>query len=129
MNNTGICAIHRNGEEVSLLFGMPALEYFQNKVFDGSVLTDDQGNTVGNVSVAFLLHAGYWNYCIANGYSPKKKIGDFLAWLEENIGNPGIQVDLDAAALCFRESKSLVKYKERIQQAVEDAKKKLTGKE
>ncbi len=72
MNNTGRCSIQVNGEQVDLLFGMPAVEYIAKKVEEGSMVLDEDGNTIGNSSIAFLIHAGYWNHCIANGLTPKK---------------------------------------------------------
>lgn len=130
MNNTGLCSILMNGEDVALLFAMPACEYFQKKIEEGSILVDDDGNTVGNTSIAFLIHAGYWNYCIGNGYSPKKKIGDFLQWIEDSVEDPVVQDQLLTVANTFRDSRSLSKFKERAEKAVEELKKKtaeLTG--
>lgn len=115
-----------NGGAITLLFAMPACEYFQKKILDGSVIIDDDGNTVGSSSLAFLCYAGYWNYCIANGRPPKKTISDFLNWVEDNMEDESAQADLLSVAECFRDSKSVVKFKERNEKQVEEAKKKIS---
>jgi hypothetical protein len=132
MNNTGICSILMNGEDVALLFAMPACEYFQLKIAEGSIMVDDEGNTIGNSSLAFLLHAGYWNHCIANGQVPKKKIGDFFEWLEDNDDEETVQQQLLIIAEAFRDSRSLAKLKDRVEKKTDEIKKKiqeLNGKE
>lgn len=121
-----------NGEDVALLFAMPSCEYFQTKIAEGSIMVDEEGNTIGNSSIAFLVHAGYWNHCIANGQAPKKKIGDFLEWIEDNSDNEKAQQELLTVAETFRDSRSLAKYKERAEKKLEELKKKiqdLNGKE
>lgn len=125
MNTTGLCAIGINGEETALLFAMPACEYFQTKIAEGSIMIDDEGNTIGNTSIAFLVHAGYWNHCIANGMAPKKTIGDFLQWIEENADDETVQQQLLTAAETFRDSRSLTKFKDRIEKKTEELKKKI----
>jgi hypothetical protein len=132
MNNTGICSILMNGEDVALLFAMPACEYFQTKIAEGSIMVDEEGNTIGNSSLAFLVHAGYWNHCIANGVAPKKQIGDFLQWLEDNEDDETVQQQLLIVAEAFRDSRSLAKLKDRVEKKTEEIKKKiqeLNGKE
>lgn len=114
-----------NGEDVALLFAMPACEYFQMKIEEGSIMVDEEGNTVGNTSIAFLIHAGYWNHCIANGLAPKKKIGEFLEWLEDNSDDEIVQQQLLTVAEAFRDSRSLEKFKEKIEKKTEEIKKKI----
>lgn len=114
-----------NGDDVALLFAMPACEYFQKKIEDGSIIIDDDGNTVGNTSLAFLIHAGYWNHCIANGFSPKRKIGDFLQWLEEAGEDEEVQKQLLTVAETFRDSRSVAKFKEKAEKKTETLKKKI----
>jgi len=126
MNTSGLCSILMNGEDVTLLFAMPACEYFQTKIIEGSILVDDDGSTIGNSSLAFLLHAGYWNNCIANGRAPKLKIGDFLEWIEVNIDDEVVQTQLLSVAEAFRESQSLERIKKRTEKQVEELKKKVT---
>lgn len=121
MNTSGLCSIHMNGEDVTLLFAMPACEYFQAKIVEGSIMVDDDGNTVGNSSLAFLLNAGYWNNCIANGRAPKLKIIDFLQWVEEYEDDETAQKQLLAVAEAFRDSQSV----ERFKKKAEDLKKKI----
>jgi hypothetical protein len=125
MNNTGICSILMNGEDVALLFAMPACEYFQTKIAEGSIMVDEEGNTLGNTSIAFLIHAGYWNHCISNGVAPKKKIGEFLEWLEDNSDDEVVQQQLLLVAEVFRDSRSLEKFKEKIEKKTEEIKKKI----
>lgn len=125
MNTSGICSIHMNGEDVTLLFAMPACEYFQAKITEGSIIVDDDGNTVGNTSLAFLIHAGYWNNCIANGKAPKLKIGDFLQWLEENVDEEPVQKQLLTVAEAFRDSQSVERFKNRAEKQTEELKKKI----
>jgi hypothetical protein len=115
-----------NGEDVTLLFAMPACEYFQAKITEGSIIVDDDGNTVGNTSLAFLMHAGYWNNCIANGKAPKLKIGDFLQWLEENVDEEPVQKQLLTVAETFRDSQSVERFKKRAEKQTEELKKKIT---
>lgn len=115
-----------NGEDVTLLFAMPACEYFQRKITEGSIMVDDEGNTVGNSSLAFLIHAGYWNNCIANGKAPKLKIGDFLEWVEVNVDNEAIQAQLLTVAETFRDSQSVERHKKRTEKEIEELKKKVT---
>jgi len=126
MNTSGLCSILMNGEDVTLLFAMPACEYFQNKIAEGSIMVDDEGNTVGNSSLAFLLHAGYWNNCIANGKPPKLKIGDFLEWIEENVDDEQVQKQLMKVAETFRDSQSVERFKKRTEKQIEELKKKVT---
>jgi hypothetical protein len=114
-----------NGEDVTLLFAMPACEYFQAKITEGSIIVDDDGNTVGNTSLAFLMHAGYWNNCIANGKAPKLKIGDFLQWLEENVDEEPVQKQLLTVAETFRDSQSVERFKNRAEKQTEELKKKI----
>jgi hypothetical protein len=114
-----------NGEDVTLLFAMPACEYFQAKITEGSIIVDDDGNTVGNTSLAFLMHAGYWNNCIANGKAPKLKIGDFLQWLEENVDEEPVQKQLLTVAEAFRDSQSVERFKNRAEKQTEELKKKI----
>jgi hypothetical protein len=125
MNTSGLCAIQMNGEDVTLLFAMPACEYFQSKITEGSILIDDDGNTIGNSSLAFLINAGYWNNCIANGRAPKKKIGDFLEWVESSIDDESVQTQLLAVAEAFRDSQSLERFKKRTEKQTEELKKKI----
>lgn len=126
MNTSGLCSILMNGEDVTLLFAMPACEYFQTKITEGSILVDDEGNTIGNSSLAFLLHAGYWNNCIANGRAPKLKIGDFLEWVEVSIDDEQVQNQVLAVAEAFRDSQSLERFKKKTEKQVEELKKKVT---
>lgn len=125
MNTSGLCSIQMNGEDVTLLFAMPACEYFQTKIAEGSILVDDDGNTIGNSSLAFLLNAGYWNNCIANGRAPKLKISDFLAWIEENEDDETIQKQLLIVAEAFRDSQSVERFKKKAEKKTEDLKKKI----
>lgn len=126
MNNSGLCSLQMNGEDVTLLFAMPACEYFQRKITEGSIMVDDEGNTVGNSSLAFLIHAGYWNNCIANGKAPKLKIGDFLEWIEVNVYDEAIQKQLLTVAETFRDSQSVERHKKRTEKEIEELKKKVT---
>lgn len=114
-----------NGEVVTLLFAMPACEYFQKKIAEGSIMVDDDGNTIGDASLAFLLHAGYWNNCIANGRAPKLKIGDFLEWLESNVDDESVQQQLLTVAEAFRDSQSVERFKKRAEKQTEELKKKI----
>lgn len=114
-----------NGEDVALLFAMPACEYFQTKIAEGSIMVDDDGNTIGNTSIAFLLNAGYWNSCIANGKAPKLKINDFLQWVEANVDVEPAQEQLLAVAEAFRDSQSVEKFKKRTEKKTEELKKKI----
>jgi hypothetical protein len=125
MNNTGLCSILMNGEDVTLLFAMPACEYFQKKIADGSIMVDDEGNTIGNTSLAFLLNAGYWNNCIANGKAPKLKINDFLEWLEDNEDEEPVQKQLLLVAETFRDSQSVDRFKKKAEKKTEELKKKI----
>ncbi len=114
-----------NGDDVTLLFAMPACEYFQTKIAEGSIMVDDDGNTVGNSSLAFLIYAGYWNNCIANGRAPKLNIGNFLEWLEENVDEESTQKQLVNMAETFRDSKSVERFKKRTEKQTEEIKKKI----
>lgn len=114
-----------NGDDVTLLFAMPACEYFQAKIIEGSIIVDDEGNTVGDSSLAFLLYAGYWNNCIANGKPPKLKIGDFLQWLEVNVEDEVVQHQLLTVAEVFRDSQSVDRFKKRAEKQTEELKKKI----
>lgn len=114
-----------NGDDVILLFAMPACEYFQKKIIDGSIIVDDEGNTVGDSSIAFLLYAGYWNNCIANGKPPKLKISDFLEWIEVNADDEKVQQELLTVAETFRDSQSVERYKKRTEKQTEELKKKI----
>lgn len=114
-----------NGEDVALLFAMPACEYFQTKIVEGSIIVDDEGNTIGNSSIAFLLNAGYWNHCIANGVAPKKKIGDFLDWIEINADDEKTGQQLIEVANCFKDSQSVERFKKRTEKQVNELKKKI----
>lgn len=125
MNTSGLCSIRMNGEDVTLLFAMPACEYFQKKITDGSVMVDDEGNTIGDTSLAFLLHAGYWNNCIANGKAPKLKIGAFLQWMEENAEDESVQSQLLSVAEAFRDSQSVERFKKKAEKQTEELKKKI----
>lgn len=130
MNTSGICSILMNGEDVTLLFAMPACEYFQTKIAEGSIMVDDDGNTIGNSSIAFLLHAGYWNNCIANGRAPKLKISDFLQWIDDHVDDEQAQQQLLTVAETFRDSQSVERFKKRTEKKTEELKKKtaeLTG--
>lgn len=125
MNTSGLCSILMNGDDVTLLFAMPACEYFQAKIIEGSIIVDDEGNTVGDSSLAFLLYAGYWNNCIANGKPPKLKIGDFLQWLEVNVDDEVVQHQLLTVAEAFRDSQSVERFKKRTEKQTEELKKKI----
>lgn len=114
-----------NGEDVTLLFAMPACEYFQAKIAEGSIMVDDDGNTIGNSSLAFLLNAGYWNNCIANGRAPKLKISDFLEWVEVNADEGPVQEQLVMVAEAFRDSQGVERFKKRVEKKTEDLKKKI----
>lgn len=114
-----------NGEDVTLLFAMPACEYFQTKIADGSIMVDDEGATIGNGSVAFLIYAGYWNNCIANGRAPKLKIGDFLEWVDSVIDDEPTQSQLLTVAETFRDSQSVERFKKRIEKQTDELKKKI----
>ena len=114
-----------NGEDVTLLFAMPACEYFQKKIADGSIIVNDDGNTVGDTSLAFLLYAGYWNNCIANGKAPKLKIGDFLEWIETNGDDEVVQQQLLTVAEAFRDSQSVERYKKKAEKQTAELKKKI----
>ena len=114
-----------NGDDVTLLFAMPACEYFQTKIIEGSIMIDDEGNTIGDTSLAFLLHAGYWNNCIANGRAPKLKIGDFLEWIEDNADDEQVQMQLLSVAEAFRDSQSVDRFKKRTEKQTEEIKKKI----
>lgn len=124
MNTSGICSILMNGEDVTLLFAMPACEYFQTKIAEGSIMVDDEGNTMGNSSIAFLLHAGYWNNCIANGRAPKIKISDFLQWIDDHVDDEQAQQQLLTVAETFRDSQSVERFKKRTEKKTEELKKK-----
>lgn len=125
MNTSGLCSIRMNGEDVTLLFAMPACEYFQKKIIEGSIMVDDDGNTVGDTSLAFLLYAGYWNNCIANGKAPKLNIGNFLQWIEDNVDDEAVQQQLLTMAETFRDSQSVERYKKRTEKQTEELKKKI----
>lgn len=125
MNTTGLCSVQMNGEDVTLLFAMPACEYFQTKIADGSIMVDDEGATIGNGSVAFLIYAGYWNNCIANGRAPKLKIGDFLEWVDSVIDDEPTQSQLLTVAETFRDSQSVERFKKRIEKQTDELKKKI----
>lgn len=125
MNTSGLCSILMNGEDVTLLFAMPACEYFQKKITEGSIMVDDEGNTVGDSSLAFLLYAGYWNNCIANGKAPKLKIADFLEWIEVSVDDEQVQQQLLTMAETFRDSQSVERYKKRTEKQTEELKKKI----
>lgn len=131
MNNSGRCTIGMNGEQIDLLFGMPAVEYVFRKAEDGSMILDEEGNTVGNSTVAFLVYAGYHNSCIANGRTPTKPISDFFEWVEDMVDSEEGQKQLQSVAETYRDSKSTKKYEERAAKQVEEIKKKvieMTGK-
>lgn len=117
-----------NGEEIDLLFGMPACEYLTSKIADGSVLTEDGGHLVGASSIAFMVYAGYFNHCIMNGKPPKVKIGDFIRWVYDVSGEPGdvnAQQQLKAAGECWEASKEVARFKDKIDKQTEGVKKKI----
>lgn len=110
---------------MTLLFAMPACEYFQKKIIEGSIMVDDEGNTVGDSSLAFLLYAGYWNNCIANGKPPKLKIGDFLQWIEVSVDDELVQQQLLTVAEAFRDSQSVERFNKRTEKEIDGLKKKI----
>ena len=112
---------------MTLLFAMPACEYFQKKIADGSIMVDDDGNTIGDSSLAFLIYAGYWNNCIANGKAPKLKINDFLQWIEVSSDDEQVQQQLLTVAEAFRDSQSVDRFKKKAEKQTEELKKKIAA--
>jgi hypothetical protein len=114
-----------NGAKIDLLFGMPAVEYVFRKAEDGSMILDEEGNTVGNSSIVFLIYAGYHNSCIANGLTPKIPISNFFDWVEEMVEAEEGKKELAIVAETYRDSKSTKKFQDRADKQVEEIKKKM----
>lgn len=123
---TGLCSINMNGEQVLLKFGMPACRYFMEHVSQDHI-APLSGDSVNETGLSYLLYAGYYNHCIIQDRKPEKSLADFMDFVELNIDNPEVQKELLAVGECFRESKPAQKFIEKVNEAAEEIKKKLTG--
>jgi hypothetical protein len=123
---TGLCCINMDGEQVPLKFGMPACRYFMEHVSQDHI-APLSGDSVNETGLSYLLYGGYYNHCIMKDKVPEKTLGDFMDFVELNIDNPEVQKELLAVGECFRESKPAQKFIEKVNEATEEIKKKLTG--
>lgn len=123
---TGRCNINMNGENVPLRFGMPAVRWFMERITQEHIapLSDDSINETG---IAYLLYAGYYNWCIADDKIPQKTLSDFMEWVELMADDPDAQKEMMKAGEAFRDSKVVNKAIDKMTEHTDEVKKKLTG--
>lgn len=105
-----------NGKLVGLKFGMYCTQLFYEVIESGKKVMI--GDTVNELGITYLLWFGYLNNCEVKQVDPSLTFEDFYNVVEESAsGNEEITKALD----CWSNSQP-------VQKAVEEAKKKSSGK-
>ena len=123
MNDSGVCVINVNGEDVKLRFGMPAnREIFSRLLDEPDMLNADKIDERG---VTVLIYAGYVNACMAEDKPVTKSFEYFFEFVEDNVGEAEV---FQTVANCYSNSRHTKKMIDKVNTATEDIKKKtLTG--
>lgn len=105
---------------VKLRFGMPANRLIFAKLIEKpDFLKADKINEQG---IAFLMHAGYVNACMADNIPETLTFADFYEFVEDNID----QLDtFNMVATCYSNSRHTQKMIDKVNQATEEVKKKI----
>lgn len=105
---------------VKLRFGMPANRLIFAKLIEKpDFLNADKINEQG---IAFLMHAGYVNACMADNIPETLTFADFYEFVEDNID----QLDtFNMVATCYSNSRHTQKMIDKVNQATEEVKKKI----
>ena len=82
LNNSGICSIEVDGENIPIRFGMPANRIiFQKFAEHPEWIT---GSVVDERAIVWILYAGYINACMLKDQEPAKPF-EFFFELTENM--------------------------------------------
>lgn len=123
VNDSGVCSITVQGEEIGLRFGMPA-----NRMIIEKMAQDEDmlvSNKIDEKGIAWLIYAGYVNECLAKDLKPIKKPGDFFVFVEECLVKEGGEEMLTNVADIYAQSKFTKKSLKQINDATEAIKKKM----
>lgn len=126
INDSGVCVINVNGEDIKLRFGMPA-----NRMLAERFLNDQhflQPGHVKELDVAFLLYAGYTNECMSNDMPVLKPFSVFFAYIEWGMFDDATNKQIVEVTQCYADSRFTKKMVEKANEITENIKKKaLTG--
>lgn len=105
---------------VKLRFGMPANRLIFAKLIEKpDFLKADKINEQG---IAFLMHAGYVNACMADNIPETLTFADFYEFVEDNIDKLDT---FNMVATCYSNSRHTQKMIDKVNQATEEVKKKI----
>lgn len=99
----GITSIHIDGQEVKLLFGMPAIRQIAENQAKFNLYDGVNYNETG---YAHILFAGYCNHCSSVMELPTIKFQHFYFFVENAILTGDIE-PIKAAIKCFDESQAV----------------------
>jgi hypothetical protein len=124
--SNGYCQIVVNGETIGLRFGMLANRMMAERFLtDSTIMNNGQLNEVG---IAYLIYAGYCNWCAVKDEQPKYKVGYFIEYVEEcEVDETKLQ-EFQNIGDVYSKSKFTGKYLEEINKVTEEIKKKITEK-
>lgn len=120
INDSGLCMVQMPAGPIKLRFGMPANRMiFAKLAVKPDMLKADKLNEHG---VAFLMHAGYVNACMADDIPEALAFADFYEFVEDNLD----AVELfKMIANCYSNSRHTKKSVEQAEKWVDDQKKKM----
>jgi len=127
-NTSGLTTITVRNEIIEIKFGLPACQ-----AFSAMCIADDSekyiiGTKLQALGLAKLLLAGYENNCLVRDITPKYTLGTFMEFIEDTlIDNPAEAARIVQVFADSRYTQKLLEEADKINQAVEEAKKKLTG--
>lgn len=118
----GLCTIIIAGQEVKLLFGMPAIRRIGEKMAKVDFI-DPNTLSYTETGISHILYAGYLNGCAANDETPVLPFNAFYSLVETAILDGQIE-QVAAAVKCFEESKVVEAFSKKAAEASTDSKKK-----
>lgn len=120
INDSGLCMVNMPSGPIKLRFGMPANRMIFAKLAEKpDMLKADKLNENG---VAFLMHAGYVNACMADDVPETLAFADFYEFVEDNLD--AIEL-FTMIATCYSNSRHTKKSVEQVEKQVEELKKKM----
>jgi hypothetical protein len=124
----GVTFIKIEGQEVQLRFGLPANRMIITALeeYAADMITKDE--KLNETGIATVLFAGYYNACLVNEVKPIFTRGDFLRLMDEAYLRASVKKEIIDAINVYEESAYTKAYNAEVNNAIEEAKKKLTGK-
>lgn len=111
-----------NDKAIALKFGMYSFRIISEK-FDKTKAYS--GDTLNELGIAIVIHAGYLNHCVVKEIEPEISFEDIVNYVDERVfgEKSGDKSDIEKAIKQWAESQVMKK----VAEVSEDAKKKQTG--